>query len=265
MARTYVVTGSASGIGKASRELLQERGHRVIGVDLHDADVVVDLTTADGRAALVSEVSALSGGSIDAVLAVAGLAHPVPATVAVNYFGMVATLDGLRPLLAGSPAPRAAGVASMASLMPVDDELVALLGAGDEPGAMARAEVLAKDPATTGQLIYGSTKKAFCLWIRRNAATPDWAAAGIPLNAVCPGIIDTPMVADFVGDRGGARGRAADGADAAQRHRQARGRREAARVADERGEHPPLRTVRVHRRRQRRRHPRRLDLVSARA
>lgn len=198
MARTYVVTGSASGIGKAARELLQERGHRVIGVDLHDADVVVDLTTVDGRAALVEQVSTLSGGSIDAVLAVAGLAHPVPATVAVNYFGMVATLEGLRPLMAGSPAPRAAGVASMASLMPVDDELVAMLGAGDEPGAMARAEVLAQDPATTGQLIYGSTKKAFCLWIRRHAATPDWAAAGIPLNAVCPGIIDTPMVADFV-------------------------------------------------------------------
>ncbi|MGD9957616.1 MAG: SDR family oxidoreductase [Candidatus Nanopelagicales bacterium] len=198
MARTYVVTGSASGIGKATRELLQERGHRVIGVDLHDADVVVDLTTADGRAALVSEVSALAGGSIDAVLGVAGLAHPVPATVAVNYFGMVATLEGLRPLLAGSPAPRAVGVASMASLMPVDDELVALLGEGDEPAAMARAEVLAKDPATTGQLIYSSTKKAFCLWIRRHAAVPEWAGAGIPLNAVAPGIIDTPMVADFL-------------------------------------------------------------------
>jgi NAD(P)-dependent dehydrogenase (short-subunit alcohol dehydrogenase family) len=198
MARTYVVTGSASGIGKATRELLLERGHRVIGVDLHDADVVVDLTTADGRAALVREVESLSGGTIDGILAVAGLAHPVPATVAVNYFGMVATLDGLRPLLAGSDAPRAVGVASMASLMPVDDELVALLGDGDEPAAMARAEVLAKDPATTGQLIYSSTKKAFCLWVRRHAATEEWAGASIPLNAVAPGIIDTPMVADYV-------------------------------------------------------------------
>ena len=198
MARTYVVTGSASGIGKATLELLQERGHRVIGVDIHDADVVVDLTTAEGRAAMVDGVTAQSGGRIDGILAVAGLAHPIPATVAVNYFGMVATLEGLRPLLAGSDAPRAVGVASMASLMPTDDELVGLLGAGDEAGAMARAEVLAVDPATTGQLIYGSTKKAFCLWIRRHAATPEWAGAGIPLNAVAPGIIDTPMVADYI-------------------------------------------------------------------
>jgi NAD(P)-dependent dehydrogenase (short-subunit alcohol dehydrogenase family) len=198
MTRTYVVTGSASGIGQSTQQLLQERGHRVIGVDLHDADVVVDLTTAEGRAALVTQVSEMSGGRIDGILAVAGLAHPIPATVAVNYFGMVATLDGLRPLLVGSDAPRAVGVSSMASLMPTDDELVALLVAGDEPAAMARAEVLAKDPATTGQLIYSSTKKAFCLWVRRHAATPEWAGCSIPLNAVAPGIIDTPMVADFL-------------------------------------------------------------------
>ncbi|NCD20963.1 MAG: short-chain dehydrogenase, partial [Actinobacteria bacterium] len=31
--RTYVITGAASGIGKATSELLQERGHAVIGVD----------------------------------------------------------------------------------------------------------------------------------------------------------------------------------------------------------------------------------------
>ena len=46
MSRTYVVTGSASGIGKATTELLTERGERVVGVDTHDADVTVDLSTA---------------------------------------------------------------------------------------------------------------------------------------------------------------------------------------------------------------------------
>lgn len=196
MARTYVVTGSASGIGKATAQLLAGQGHRVIGVDLKHADITVDLTVPADRERLVSEVSEKAGGSIDAIIAVAGLAHPIPATVAVNYFGMVATLENLRPLLADSAAPRAAGVASMASLMPNDAELVDLLLAGDEAGALARAEVLAAEE-TTGHLIYGSTKAAFARWIRRSAPTPEWAGAGIPLNAVAPGVILTPMTADL--------------------------------------------------------------------
>ncbi|WP_159809182.1 SDR family oxidoreductase [Cellulomonas citrea] len=198
MTRTSVVTGAASGIGRTTKELLESRGERVIGVDIHDADIIADLTTAEGRAGLADQVSALSGGRLDAVYAVAGLALPVPATVAVNFFGMVATLEGLRPLLAGSPAPRAVGVSSMASLYPPDDELVAAMTAGDEAAALARAGVLAKEPETTGALIYGSTKKAFAQWVRRTAATADWAGASIPLNAVAPGVIATPMTADLI-------------------------------------------------------------------
>jgi NAD(P)-dependent dehydrogenase (short-subunit alcohol dehydrogenase family) len=198
MGRTYLVTGAASRIGKATRELLISRGHTVIGADLHDADINVDLTTAEGSSGLIAEADRLSGGTLDGVLAIAGLALPIPKTVGVNFFGMVATLEGALPLLAGSAAPRAAGVSSMASLMPTDEELVAACLAADEPAALARAAVLAESPQTTGGLIYGSTKKAFSLWIRRNAALPAWAGAGIPLNAICPGIIETPMVAPMI-------------------------------------------------------------------
>ena len=194
MSRTIVVTGAASGIGKASAELLQERGDTVIGVDLKGTDVNVDLTTTEGRTALVEQVSSISGGKIDGILAIAGLAHPIPATVGVNFFGMVATLDGLRPLLAGSDAPRAAGVASMASLNPVDDELVAAMTAGDEAAALARAEILAGDEST-GYLIYGSTKKAFAQWIRRSAPTDDWAAAMAEQTAAAPAPAPAPTPA----------------------------------------------------------------------
>lgn len=199
MGRTYVVTGSASGIGKVTAEVLKAKGDTVIGVDLHDADINVDLTTADGRTTLVAEAARLSGGRIDAIVAIAGLALPVPATIGVNFFGMVATLEGLRPLLAGSDAPRAVGVASMASLMPVDDELFNACLALDEPAALARAAVLAQDPAGAGGLIYSSSKRAFALWVRRNAATPAWAGASIPLNAIAPGIIVTPMTSGMLG------------------------------------------------------------------
>jgi len=198
MPRTSVITGAASGIGQATKDLLERRGERVIGVDIHDAEVVADLSTAEGRSALVDAVRKISGGRIDAIYAVAGLALPAPATVAVNYFGTLATVDGLRPLLADSDAPRAVVVSSMAALMASDQDLVALLTSGDEPGATARAEVLAKDPATTGGLIYASTKLALSRWVRRHAASAEWAGAGIPLNAVAPGIIATPMTADLI-------------------------------------------------------------------
>jgi NAD(P)-dependent dehydrogenase (short-subunit alcohol dehydrogenase family) len=194
MTRTNVVTGAASGIGKATKQLLEQRGERVIGVDVAGSDINADLTTSEGRGTLVSEVERQSGGSIDAVFAIAGLALPVPATVGVNYFGMIATLEGLRPLLAMSEAPRAVAVTSMASLFPVDDELVARLDAGDEPGALGRAAAMTEEEAAN---IYASTKRALALWIRRHAATPDWAGASIPLNAIAPGIIRTPMTSDL--------------------------------------------------------------------
>lgn len=198
MTRTYVVTGAASGIGKATGDLLEARGGTVIGVDLAGSDVNVDLSTADGRATLVTEVADRSGGSIDGVVANAGLASPTAATVAVNFYGTVATLEGLRPLLAASPAPRAVATASMASLFPPDDALLAELLDGTEQRAMARGAELEAGTPEQANLIYGTTKRALVRWIRRHAATPEWAGAGIALNAIAPGVVLTPMVAGLI-------------------------------------------------------------------
>ncbi|QGF23111.1 SDR family oxidoreductase [Raineyella fluvialis] len=194
--RTIVVTGAASGIGRTLAGILADRGDRVIGVDLHDADVTADLTTPEGRTALVERVREVSGGSIDAIVANAGLALAIPKTVSVNFFGAIATLEGLRPLLAGSAAPRASVTCSMASLYPPDQELLDDLLADDETAALARAEVLAADPKLSA-LIYGTTKQALAKWVRRRAATADWAGAGIPLNGIAPGIVLTPMTKDL--------------------------------------------------------------------
>lgn len=194
--RSYVITGSASGIGKATKELLEERGNRVVGIDLHDADIEADLSTVEGREGLADAVRAAAPDGVDAIVAVAGVAQFTALTARVNYFGAVATLENLRPLLAGSDAPRAVLVSSFSSLQDNDAELVELLIAGDEEAAVARADALAEQQL--GHLIYASTKRAISEWVRTQSITGDWAGAGIPLNAVGPGVILTPMTAPLM-------------------------------------------------------------------
>jgi NAD(P)-dependent dehydrogenase (short-subunit alcohol dehydrogenase family) len=194
MTRTYVVTGSASGIGKATTELLRSQGNTVIGVDLRGAEVNTDLSTAEGRAALVSEVTEKSGGRLDGVIAVAGLVAPSPVTVGVNYFGAKATLEGLRPLLAASDAPRAAVVSSGAILLGNDEPLLERLEADDEAGALVEAQRIGTATNEAGSSpIYATTKFAIAHYVRLHAKDPEWAGAGIALNAIAPGVIETPM------------------------------------------------------------------------
>ena len=119
MSRTFVITGAGSGIGKTTAQILRDRGDTVIGVDLRGAEVSADLSTSEGRLAAAAEATSLAGGTVDAVIACAGLAIPKTITAAVNYYGMTEFLEAMQPALTASAAPRVALISSMASLQPV--------------------------------------------------------------------------------------------------------------------------------------------------
>jgi len=196
--RTYAVTGAASGIGAAAAERLRQCGARVVGCDLRDAEVVGDLATPDGRAALVDGVTRLCGGRLDGVVANAG-GGPAETMLSLNYFGAVATLEGLRPLLATSAAPRAVAVSSISSLGPTDPVLIEACLTGDEAAANAAADA-ALAAGKSALDLYGSAKHALTRWCRRAASGAQWAGAGILLNVAAPGIIDTPAAAYILSD-----------------------------------------------------------------
>jgi NAD(P)-dependent dehydrogenase (short-subunit alcohol dehydrogenase family) len=183
------VTGSASGIGAALAARLTSGGHEVIGIDLAGADVVADLSDAAGRQVAVDGVLERCQGRLDGLAACAGVGPTAPQRLiaAVNAFGAVAVLDGLRPALADGGG--AAVVVSSSSVRLVPDPGTGLrdaLVADDEAAALELAE------RHDGSTVYAMSKAALALAVRQRADA--WGTAGVRLNAVAPGPVETPLL-----------------------------------------------------------------------
>ena len=159
---------------------------------------MADLSTPDGRAHAVGEATRQCGGSLAAIVTCAGLAgqpgRPGSLVASVNYFGTVELLSGLRPLLApgGAAVAISSNSTTVQPAVPLDlveallaDDRAPSLQLADEHGAMAA---------------YPASKLAVAHWVRRQATGPDWSGAGLRLNAVAPGMIDTPMIAEMRAD-----------------------------------------------------------------
>lgn len=196
---TTVITGSASGIGAATRDLMLAAGHRVIGVDLNNAEITADLSTAAGRILAVGAVLQACGGTLDHLVCNAGLGPTqIPARIAaVNYFGTTALLDGLFAALQKGNHPSVVAVASVASVSmdfrghPLREAFLS----GNESAAL---DICAGAGEMGSMLAYAGSKHAVVCDVRRRAI--EWGKAGVRINAVAPGPVATPLLRECVVD-----------------------------------------------------------------
>lgn len=187
--KTYAMTGGASGIGAAIKKNLRAAGHQLIVVDIANADIEADLSSAQGREAAVNAIVAAAPDGLDGFIACAGVGSHVanlPLIAAVNYLGTIELVDGLKHTLAQKKGAVVL-ISSNSAPMPTNPAYVDALLAGDE------AEVQKLLEGMEGQTTYSGSKQAVARWMRQN--TPAYAALGVRMNAVAPGYTETPMTA----------------------------------------------------------------------
>ena len=176
--------------------MLEADGHRVIGIDLRDTEVTADLSTDEGRADAVAETLDRCDGVLDGLVPGAGLGPPADARLIaeVNYFGSEALLDGLRPALAAGDRPSVVQIGSNSTTLTpnLPDELIDAFLGGDRTTINALLDETG--PPFNSAVAYGASKTAITRWCRRRATTDAWVGAGIRLNVVAPGAVQTPLL-----------------------------------------------------------------------
>lgn len=187
--RRAVITGGASGIGRATAELFAAEGAKVLAVDLpgtrrawrsaaiapFDADI-----SADDSPHRIAETLEREFGGVDIVFNNAAVLRRAPftdmtdalwdETFAVNLRAGMRLIRALVPLLRGSRAARIISTASMAARR-----------------------------AVPGYAAYSSGKAALIAFTR--ALALELGPDGITANAILPGPVETPMIAGLDPDR----------------------------------------------------------------
>ena len=193
--RRIVVVGAGSGIGAATAAHFHNLGDHVLAVDVRPSETPAsaharcDLRDPNSIDELLGEI----GSGWDMLAHVAGIPGTAPAAdvLRVNYLGMRLMTEGMLPMLRqGGSVVTVASTAALGWDQRLDT-LTGLLEATD-PEAV-EAWQARQDPDYP---VYSSSKQAVIAYVKRIAG-PAWAKYGVRVNAVSPGPVETPILADF--------------------------------------------------------------------
>ncbi|WP_226013396.1 glucose 1-dehydrogenase [Halomicrobium salinisoli] len=191
---TAVVTGAASGIGRKTAERFAAEGANVVVSDV-DADggrETVERIESDGGTATFVETDVSDGGDVEAMVAEAVDAYG-GLDVAVNNAGIEGETDPLAEVPEDA-WDRVVDINLKGVWLCLKHELPELVAGGG--GAVVNVSSIA-GLVSAGGVPYVASKHGL-VGLTRVAAT-QYAADDVRVNAVCPGVIDTPMV-DRAGD-----------------------------------------------------------------
>lgn len=190
MTRTAVVTGAASGIGQAAARRLRAEGLDVLAVDL--AGQRLEAMAEEGFRVLGADLSLQAGR--DLVVDAAGEARAL-----VNSAGIIR----LKPILEFTPKDiREIYAVNVDAVWDLTSRIGRSMARGGSIVNLSSSS--AKYAATTEAAVYASSKAAV-LSITRSFAYA-FGPSGVRVNALCPGIIDTPMQEEVVSRAAQARG-----------------------------------------------------------
>ena len=194
--RTVAVTGAASGIGAESARVIKEQGARVIALDLNepkehvDVFVPVDLSKEASIDKAVAEIA----GPLDALANVAGIppTHPPEQVLRVNFLGLRYLTEGLVPKLIDGGC-----VVNMASGLGAGWQgNLKLIRKAFDHTSIAGADEFCKANGVDASNVYQFTKEVLLAWTL--ASWNRWESRGIRVNAISPGPVETPILADFI-------------------------------------------------------------------
>tara|TARA_X000001036_G_scaffold271998_1_gene252561 strand:+ start:4735 stop:5517 length:783 start_codon:yes stop_codon:yes gene_type:complete len=196
MQNAVIITGGGSGLGKALAKLLSSKGESVITIDRSgEVDLKADLSTVNGRVEAVQKSLELCP-SPKAVVSNAGLSpiHSNPIEILeVNWFGAVHILEHFLSPLSLNAGSSAVAVSSIGAAIGGDPVLEQYLLDRNSDKAIDLVTKLSKaSPLDAGIIAYSSCKSALARFVRLN--TLKWAEAGVRLNGIAPGKMETPML-----------------------------------------------------------------------